>query len=235
MCVSNQSPTFTADVGAGYNPAHHTVFEKSDECEPLNASEAPMLARLAGWIPTLLTPEIQHCLYLTMDAFLAQIETPKDTPRRGWVLRRVPSPESVADHMYRMIMICLAHPSLGESGRGPTNYLRAPSSTACVPKGVIAPAVESKERDRGRRRLLPSPRCSRGHRRGTFLPPTASPEVVRALPHHQFCRSWSEDRKHLRESLGLRFLVCLAKQGGEDDLISCELNRRHRDQSSRDL
>jgi hypothetical protein len=39
--------------------------------------------------------------------FLNLIEGLKTTLRRGWVLRDVPDPESVSDHMYRMAIVCL--------------------------------------------------------------------------------------------------------------------------------
>lgn len=39
--------------------------------------------------------------------FLELIEHLKDIERRGWVIRGVPHPESVADHMYRMAVMCL--------------------------------------------------------------------------------------------------------------------------------
>jgi 5'-deoxynucleotidase YfbR-like HD superfamily hydrolase len=39
--------------------------------------------------------------------FLELIELLKNTLRRGWILRKVPDPESVGDHMYRMAIMCL--------------------------------------------------------------------------------------------------------------------------------
>ncbi|KAH8906447.1 P-loop containing nucleoside triphosphate hydrolase protein [Coniochaeta sp. PMI_546] len=45
-----------------------------------------------------------------MDGFLTTIGALKNLPRRGWVKRGVPDPESVADHMYQMAMICLTYP-----------------------------------------------------------------------------------------------------------------------------
>ncbi|KAF2028940.1 cytidylate kinase [Setomelanomma holmii] len=44
--------------------------------------------------------------------FLEVIETLKHTQRRGWVLRNVPDPESVSDHMYRMAIMCLMVPKI---------------------------------------------------------------------------------------------------------------------------
>jgi putative hydrolase of HD superfamily len=38
--------------------------------------------------------------------FLETIEALKTTDRRGWVLRDVHKPESIADHMYRMAIMC---------------------------------------------------------------------------------------------------------------------------------
>ncbi|CAG5138837.1 uncharacterized protein ALTATR162_LOCUS449 [Alternaria atra] len=46
--------------------------------------------------------------------FLELIEALKTTPRRGWVLRGVPDPESVSDHMYRMAIMCLMAPGAHE-------------------------------------------------------------------------------------------------------------------------
>jgi 5'-deoxynucleotidase YfbR-like HD superfamily hydrolase len=51
-----------------------------------------------------------------MDEFLATIGALKDLPRRGWVKRGVPDPESVADHMYHMAMICLTYPWVRRGG-----------------------------------------------------------------------------------------------------------------------
>jgi len=42
--------------------------------------------------------------------FFAVMAALKDTPRRGWEQRGVPSPESVSDHMYQMAQICLVYP-----------------------------------------------------------------------------------------------------------------------------
>ncbi|KAK2014488.1 hypothetical protein LZ32DRAFT_674322 [Colletotrichum eremochloae] len=44
--------------------------------------------------------------------FLEVIEGLKQLKRAGWVKRGVPEPESVNDHMYRMVWFCLAHPEL---------------------------------------------------------------------------------------------------------------------------
>lgn len=52
-----------------------------------------------------------------MDDFLATIGALKDLPRRGWVKRGIPHPESVADHMYHMAMICLTYPWADEADR----------------------------------------------------------------------------------------------------------------------
>lgn len=53
-----------------------------------------------------------------MDDFLATIGALKDLPRRGWVKRGIPHPESVADHMYHMAMICLTYPWVRHHSRG---------------------------------------------------------------------------------------------------------------------
>lgn len=47
---------------------------------------------------------------MTALLFIKQLELLKSIKRRGWVLRGVPDPESVADHMYQMAMICLHYP-----------------------------------------------------------------------------------------------------------------------------
>jgi 5'-deoxynucleotidase YfbR-like HD superfamily hydrolase len=44
--------------------------------------------------------------------FLQVVESLKDTPRRGWLLRNVPNPESVSDHMWRMAVMCLMLPEV---------------------------------------------------------------------------------------------------------------------------
>jgi 5'-deoxynucleotidase YfbR-like HD superfamily hydrolase len=44
--------------------------------------------------------------------FLELIEGLKTTLRRGWVLRGVPDPESVSDHMYRMAIMCFMAPGV---------------------------------------------------------------------------------------------------------------------------
>ena len=41
---------------------------------------------------------------------LTALEALKNIPRRGWIIRKIPEPESVADHMHRMAIICLAYP-----------------------------------------------------------------------------------------------------------------------------
>lgn len=38
--------------------------------------------------------------------FLHFLERLKNIPRAGWVKRDVQSPESVSDHMYRMVVLC---------------------------------------------------------------------------------------------------------------------------------
>lgn len=42
--------------------------------------------------------------------FLLTMGRLKDTPRTGWVDHGVPNPESVADHMYRMSLMCMMCP-----------------------------------------------------------------------------------------------------------------------------
>lgn len=44
--------------------------------------------------------------------FLELIELLKNVERRGWVIRGVSKPESVADHMYRMAIMCRAAPGV---------------------------------------------------------------------------------------------------------------------------
>lgn len=44
--------------------------------------------------------------------FLVLIEGLKNIKRRGWVIRDVPNPESVSDHMYRMAIMCLMAPEV---------------------------------------------------------------------------------------------------------------------------
>lgn len=39
--------------------------------------------------------------------FLHVLERLKNIPRAGWVKRGVESPESVSDHSYRMVVLCL--------------------------------------------------------------------------------------------------------------------------------
>ncbi|OAL07202.1 cytidylate kinase [Phaeosphaeriaceae sp. SRC1lsM3a] len=49
--------------------------------------------------------------------FLQIIEGLKNTPRRGWLLRDVPNPESVSDHMWRMAVMCLMLPKIDQETR----------------------------------------------------------------------------------------------------------------------
>jgi 5'-deoxynucleotidase YfbR-like HD superfamily hydrolase len=49
--------------------------------------------------------------------FLQIIETLKNTPRRGWLLRDVPNPESVSSHMWRMATMCLMLPEVRQDTR----------------------------------------------------------------------------------------------------------------------
>lgn len=42
--------------------------------------------------------------------FFANLESLKTTRRKGWVIRGIEDGESVADHMYKMAMICIAYP-----------------------------------------------------------------------------------------------------------------------------
>ncbi|KAF1363472.1 cytidylate kinase [Lizonia empirigonia] len=49
--------------------------------------------------------------------FLELIERLKETTRKGWVLRGVPHPESVSDHMYRMAIMCLMAPDVDADTR----------------------------------------------------------------------------------------------------------------------
>jgi putative hydrolase of HD superfamily len=44
--------------------------------------------------------------------FLELIEALKTTDRRGWVMRGVPDPESVADHSHRLAVACRAAPEV---------------------------------------------------------------------------------------------------------------------------
>jgi 5'-deoxynucleotidase YfbR-like HD superfamily hydrolase len=44
--------------------------------------------------------------------FLERIEPLKTTRRRGWVIRGVPDPESVADHSHRVAIACRAAPGV---------------------------------------------------------------------------------------------------------------------------
>ena len=44
--------------------------------------------------------------------FFRIIETLKETPRKGWLLRGISSPESVSDHMYRMAIMMMMLPDV---------------------------------------------------------------------------------------------------------------------------
>ena len=46
-------------------------------------------------------------LYEPSIPFLHFLERLKNIPRAGWVKRGVQSPESVSDHSYRMVVLCL--------------------------------------------------------------------------------------------------------------------------------
>lgn len=54
---------------------------------------------------------------MAMIPFLRTLEVLKNTPRRGWILKGVADPESIADHMYNMSIICLAYPWTNEAQR----------------------------------------------------------------------------------------------------------------------
>ncbi|KAH8751660.1 hypothetical protein F5883DRAFT_577736 [Diaporthe sp. PMI_573] len=54
---------------------------------------------------------------MAMLSFFATSELLKCTPRKGWVIRGIEEPESVADHMYQMGLICLAYPWKSEDER----------------------------------------------------------------------------------------------------------------------
>ena len=43
--------------------------------------------------------------------FLELVSRLKHLPRKGWVLRSIPAPETVAGHMYRMAMCVFLLPS----------------------------------------------------------------------------------------------------------------------------
>lgn len=44
--------------------------------------------------------------------FLRAVERLKHTPRRGWAVRGIGSPESVSDHMYRMAVMIMMTPGV---------------------------------------------------------------------------------------------------------------------------
>ncbi|GAA5837994.1 hypothetical protein JCM3766R1_004170 [Sporobolomyces carnicolor] len=46
--------------------------------------------------------------------FFHTIERLKTNKRTGWVNQNIDKPESIADHMYRMAMMCLAFPEIGQ-------------------------------------------------------------------------------------------------------------------------
>ncbi|KAH8762060.1 hypothetical protein F5883DRAFT_464295 [Diaporthe sp. PMI_573] len=52
-----------------------------------------------------------------MLSFFATSELLKCTRRKGWVIRGIEEPESVADHMYQIGLICLAYPWRSEDER----------------------------------------------------------------------------------------------------------------------
>ncbi|KAK5633381.1 hypothetical protein RRF57_009095 [Xylaria bambusicola] len=47
---------------------------------------------------------------MAMISFFATSEVLKKTQRKGWAIRGIENPESVAAHMYQMGLICLAYP-----------------------------------------------------------------------------------------------------------------------------
>lgn len=49
----------------------------------------------------------QQRLYEPSLPFLHTLERLKNIPRAGWVKRGVRSPESVSDHSFRMVVLCL--------------------------------------------------------------------------------------------------------------------------------
>lgn len=53
--------------------------------------------------------EVQDChdLYEPSLPFLHTLERLKNIPREGWKKRGVRSPESVSDHSFRMVVLCM--------------------------------------------------------------------------------------------------------------------------------
>lgn len=53
--------------------------------------------------------EVQDCHHLVEPSlpFLQALERLKNIPRAGWVERGVRSPESVSDHSFRMVVLCM--------------------------------------------------------------------------------------------------------------------------------
>ena len=49
----------------------------------------------------------RHHLYEPSLPFLHTLERLKNIPRAGWVMRGVRSPESVSDHSFRMVVLCM--------------------------------------------------------------------------------------------------------------------------------
>lgn len=63
--------------------------------------------------------------------FFATSELLKRTKRKGWVIRGVDDPESVADHMFQMSLICLAYPWVRQTPS-------PPPPKACDDRGLMS-------------------------------------------------------------------------------------------------
>ncbi|KAF2806338.1 uncharacterized protein BDZ99DRAFT_465954 [Mytilinidion resinicola] len=72
--------------------------------------------------------------------FLELVELLKNTERRGWVIRGVPNPESVCDHMYHMALMCRAVPGFDEETRTKAEYMALVHDMGEALVGDIAPS-----------------------------------------------------------------------------------------------
>ncbi|PWN24851.1 hypothetical protein BDZ90DRAFT_234794 [Jaminaea rosea] len=93
-------PTSTTTV-LQPNPLHRP--------SPLTLFRGPADARFASCEPG----EEEESDYPSVLRFMHRLEQLKRNKRTGWLHHRVPAPESIADHMYRMALLAMLCPNVG--------------------------------------------------------------------------------------------------------------------------
>ena len=88
----------SADGPAGY--VSHRVKESGFESKGIHISTPSLVSEI-------MEGQDHSSLYEPSIPFLRFLERLKNIPRASWVKRDVQSPESVSDHSYRMVILCL--------------------------------------------------------------------------------------------------------------------------------